>query len=129
MIKQIIFFILVFISVINPQSLSVQGNISGSQTPIKYASITFIDQSDTTKKYSALTDVQGNYQINLITSVRNNNIEPPKSFELEQNYPNPFSSSTSIPYNLNKQSEITVRIFDILGKEVKQYKVGMQTYG
>jgi hypothetical protein len=121
--------VLFLITSIYPQTFRVSGNISDNLTPIKYASITFIDQNDTTKKYPALTDAQGNYQINLITSVRNNNIEPPKSFELEQNYPNPFSSSTSIPYNLNKQSEITVRIFDILGREVKQYKVGMQTYG
>lgn len=48
-----------------------------------------------------------------------------KDFKLFQNYPNPFNPTTkikfSIPsYGINKQSEkITLRIYDILGKEIK----------
>ncbi|KUG25569.1 hypothetical protein ASZ90_004607 [hydrocarbon metagenome] len=48
-----------------------------------------------------------------------------KEFKLFQNYPNPFNPTTkikfSIPsYGINKQSEkITLRIYDILGKEIK----------
>ena len=130
MIKYL-FFLFVFISVgeIYPQSIIINGNISCVEGPIKYASILFINQSDPTKKYFALTDSEGNYQIDLVTSIISNKVEIPKGYELEQNYPNPFLTSTSIPYKLNKQSEVSVRIYDILGREIKVFKVGPQTYG
>jgi hypothetical protein len=129
--KKYVFFLFVFISVaeIYPQSIIVNGNISCVEGPVKYASILFINQSDPTKKYSALTDAEGNYQIDLVTSIRSNQVDIPKGFELEQNYPNPFLTSTSIPYRLNNQSEVSVRIYDILGRVVKVFKVGPQTYG
>jgi hypothetical protein len=34
------------------------------------------------------------------------------------NYPNPFNPSTTIKFNLPKTSEVTLKIYNILGKEV-----------
>jgi len=42
----------------------------------------------------------------------------PKDFILYQNYPNPFNPSTSIIYSVPMQCRVTIKIFDILGKEV-----------
>lgn len=39
-------------------------------------------------------------------------------FELLQNYPNPFNPNTIIGYNLKKSSNVVLRVYDILGKEV-----------
>jgi hypothetical protein len=50
-------------------------------------------------------------------SVDNQN-EIIKDYELKQNYPNPFNPNTTIEYNLNKNSEVKVIIYDILGKEI-----------
>ncbi len=44
--------------------------------------------------------------------------EKPKSFSLEQNYPNPFNPVTTIRYAIAENSFVTLKIFDILGKEV-----------
>jgi hypothetical protein len=53
---------------------------------------------------------------------------PQKSI-LSQNYPNPFNSSTSIGYNLPKASDITLAIFDILGRRVATLVDGHQAAG
>jgi hypothetical protein len=42
----------------------------------------------------------------------------PSSFNLSQNYPNPFNPTTSINFNIPVKSFITLKIFDISGKEV-----------
>ena len=39
-------------------------------------------------------------------------------FKLEQNYPNPFNPITVINYQLSINSKITLKVFDILGKEI-----------
>lgn len=39
-------------------------------------------------------------------------------FRLEQNYPNPFNPVKVISYQLKVKSEVTIKIYDILGKEV-----------
>jgi hypothetical protein len=42
----------------------------------------------------------------------------PKSFRLSQNYPNPFNPTTTIRFDLPKSSFVTLKIFDILGREI-----------
>jgi hypothetical protein len=41
-------------------------------------------------------------------------------FQLRQNYPNPFNAHTRIPFALGEDSEITLKMFDTLGKEATE---------
>ncbi|HRP94392.1 MAG TPA: T9SS type A sorting domain-containing protein, partial [Ignavibacteriaceae bacterium] len=44
--------------------------------------------------------------------------EIPITYELSNNYPNPFNPSTTIRYQIPKDGIVTLKIFDILGSEV-----------
>ncbi len=45
-------------------------------------------------------------------------VSAPGSFTLYQNYPNPFNPSTKIDYQLPEKSFVTMKVFDILGRQV-----------
>jgi Secretion system C-terminal sorting domain len=42
----------------------------------------------------------------------------PTTYELSQNFPNPFNPSTTINYQLPQTGHVTLKIYDILGKEI-----------
>jgi len=43
----------------------------------------------------------------------------PKNFQLAQNYPNPFNPSTTISYSLSEAGFVTLKVYDILGREIE----------
>jgi hypothetical protein len=51
------------------------------------------------------------------TSVKEENIQP-EIFELENPFPNPFNPTTMISYQLSASSNVTIKIYDLLGKEI-----------
>lgn len=56
-------------------------------------------------------------------------IEKVLSFKLHQNYPNPFNPSTVISYQLAESSNVTLKVFDMLGREVAVLEDGLKTAG
>ena len=69
-----------------------------------------------------------NVNVNQILTITENNTvtgideilsSPPEEFKLSQNYPNPFNPSTQIQFSIKENSFVSLKIFDILGKEIK----------
>jgi hypothetical protein len=64
------------------------------------------------------------------TSVEDTLEEQKKSrFQLFQNYPNPFNSSTIITYEIMKAGDVTLKIYNILGREVRSLVNNLQKPG
>lgn len=55
---------------------------------------------------------------NAVTGVPGNQNEIPQTYELKQNYPNPFNPVTQIEFSIPNDEYVTLRVFDILGREV-----------
>jgi hypothetical protein len=43
----------------------------------------------------------------------------PTIYSLEQNYPNPFNPTTNIKFSIPERGFVTVKVYDILGNEVR----------
>ena len=54
-----------------------------------------------------------------VTSLRELTSASPASFQLEQNFPNPFNPATAIRFTLPQQEYVTLKIFDASGREVQ----------
>lgn len=51
-------------------------------------------------------------------SEREDDLAIPATYELQQNYPNPFNPGTTITFALPKPAQVTLKIFDVFGREV-----------
>jgi len=109
-------------SIVNGQSSNEWtkiGNVAGIGTSTTGTSYSFSDKNLASGKYNyrlKQIDFNGNFEyFNLSIEV---GIGIPVMFSLVQNYPNPFNPSTSINYDLPVDGKVSIRLFDMSGKEV-----------
>lgn len=96
------------------------GFVEGNGTITETVNYTFTDKNLPTGKYSyrlKQTDYNGSIEYFELTEVVNIGI--PGKFNLSQNYPNPFNPVTTINYDVAVNGIVTIKIYDILGREVK----------
>ncbi len=103
----------------------------------KIGNVNAVGNIDTTKRYT-FTDPAQNLKsakyrivqitndgameyspaINVTITGIGENIISPFSYSLEQNFPNPFNPTTRITFSLAKKENTTLKIYDVLGREV-----------
>jgi hypothetical protein len=54
----------------------------------------------------------------LIVNVESTNSNTPKDFSLSQNFPNPFNPTTSLLYTIGSRQFVTLKVYDLLGREI-----------
>ncbi|HMQ79622.1 MAG TPA: T9SS type A sorting domain-containing protein [Ignavibacteria bacterium] len=64
-----------------------------------------------------------------IIGIQQNNNNLPKSFRLEQNFPNPFNPSTTITFEMPNSANVKLTIYDATGKEIEILVNGIQSAG
>ena len=81
----------------------------------------FLDTTGTGRILVAGRDAPGIYILKLdLTDIENSSLNNTlNNFILFQNYPNPFNPTTTIHYELPQSGKVTLKLFDILGNEVK----------
>src|SRR5690554_6631333 len=94
------------------------GFVNGKGTTTQNQLYSFVDKNLKAGKYSyrlKQIDFDGTYKYSDIVEVE---VNLPNKFALEQNYPNPFNPSTKIKYHIPVESKVSLKIYNILGKEI-----------
>ncbi|MDQ3022585.1 MAG: T9SS type A sorting domain-containing protein [Bacteroidota bacterium] len=119
-------------SIVNPEGSgwSMVGNVSGHGTSTAPNSYSYTDRNLASGKYNyrlKQIDLNGNFTYYELSNEVN--VGVPTKFDLSQNYPNPFNPSTKINYDLPFDGKVSVKIFDMAGKEVSTLVNEVKTAG
>jgi len=106
------------------------GFVSGSGTTNAPKDYSYADRNLETGKYKyrlKQLDFNGNFDYFELAEVVSIGI--PDKYDLSQNYPNPFNPVTTINYDLPTDGIVTLKVYDILGRELKTLVNEMKTAG
>jgi len=107
---------------------TVNGGISWTNESLPY-SIALNDIKNTSETGFAVGFNGTIFKNDHIVSVIQISTTVPSSINLHQNYPNPFNPTTTINFDIPKQSFVLLKVFDMAGKEVQNLFQGIKSAG
>ncbi|MBK6539224.1 MAG: T9SS type A sorting domain-containing protein [Ignavibacteria bacterium] len=126
----------------NNAGFEVERKLSGSESWQELAFVSGSGFTNTVRNYT-YTDrnlSEGTYNYRLKQVDYNGNFEyfnlnseieigTPNSFNISQNYPNPFNPSTKINFEMAKEGNVSIKVFDYTGKEISTLVNGFRSAG
>jgi len=94
------------------------GFVNGKGTTSEVSNYNFTDEPTESGLYSYRLnqiDLDGSFEYSNEIDV---NFIIANDFRISQNYPNPFNPSTTIEYQIPQSSFVTIKVYDVLGKEI-----------
>ena len=112
------------------QSWEKIGFVPGYGTTTEPKAYSFLDENVTSGTYTYRLkqldfDGTSSYSPEVVVDVDNT----PSDFGLFQNFPNPFNPSTTIQFQVPQANDVSIVIYDMLGKEVKSLFTGQVQAG
>ena len=89
--------------------------VSDANTKVEYINTYLPNEENASRKNG---DIADSYEISLPVTGIEDIKEFPSSFQLNQNYPNPFSGETSISYSIPVADQVRMQVFDVFGRQV-----------
>lgn len=126
----------------NNAGFEVERKLSGSESWQELAFVSGNGFTNTVRNYT-YTDrnlSEGTYNYRLKQVDYNGNFEyfnlnseieigTPNSYNISQNYPNPFNPSTKINFEMAKEGNVSIKVFDYTGKEISTLVNGFRSAG
>ncbi len=106
------------ITLIQPYLEEIKQQLA-SQYGVNASDINFVDEA-LDMEVNGVGDVRVKGRvIDNITSIEEIDAPLPEGYKLEQNYPNPFNPTTKIRFEIPQSEKVTLKVYDILGREVE----------
>ncbi len=106
------------------------GSVKGNGTTLSATNYTITDRGLNSGEYNyrlKQADFNGNFEyFNLSNEVI---VGIPVKYDLSQNYPNPFNPATTINFDIPRDGKVTLKVFDISGREVSELVNEFRTAG
>ena len=94
--------------------------VNGHGTTTQPQQYTYMDQNVAQGHYTyrlKQTDLDGTYKYSNAVEV---DVTTPAVYSLDQNYPNPFNPTTKIDFSLANTSKVTLKVYDVLGRQIAE---------
>ena len=110
----------------NWKSIGFLNGSGNSNSPKKYSFVDELISGGSNFAYRLKQiDIDGSYEYSDVVEIK----VVPTNFTLQQNYPNPFNPETKINYSVPSKTQITLSVFDVLGREIVKLVNEIQEQG
>lgn len=107
-----------FVLTVNAQQTTIGGIVkdSSSLAPLDSARIDIVNKNNPAEKYSVFTNNTGHWSYTFQSTDVDQDDTFPVSFNLQQNFPNPFNPATMITFSVRSLGPATISVYNSIGQ-------------